>query len=74
MQVEEASKLLNLYFHLTLEIIMYVSLKSFHQIKTRTLICKSFVAKMKLQFPKMSCSIKTDPVLLYTDETYRLLT
>ena len=43
---------------LILKIIMYVGLKSFNQIKTRTLICKSFVVKMKLQFPKMSCSIK----------------
>ena len=55
---------------------MYVSLKSFHQDKkhVHSLICKSFVEKVKLQFPKMSRSIKPDPVLLYIDETYRLLT
>ena len=73
--------MLNLSFYVTLKIIMYVSLKSFQQKKTCRVICKSFLAKMKLQFPKMSSSIKTDPVLFSIssnypniDETYRLLT
>ena len=34
--------------------------------KTRTLALKSFARKMKLKFPKMNCSFKTNQALLCT--------
>ena len=64
----EALKLLNLYFYWTLKIIMYVSLKGFYKKQQKHVHSpsKSFVEKMKLKFPTMSCRFKTYPVLLRT--------
>ena len=35
--------------------------------ETGTLVPKSFVDKMKLKFPRMSCSFKTNQALLHTN-------